>query len=164
MRRYPRSITLPGLMLRLGGRLRAFVGDERGAAAVEFAFVGVVFITALLAVLQFALVFLTQMNLHDAVSDAATGNNAQTLAGNRSAVVTQICGRLVIADNCVANIRLETQPLSAYGGTSQPIGATFSAATARTPMLIRARVPVVTFVPGLPDLSVSGSALYSRPS
>lgn len=164
MRGYPRSITLAGLMLRLGNRLRAFAGDERGAAAVEFAFVGVVFITVLLAVLQFALVFLTQMNLHDAVSDAATGNNAQTLAGNRSAVITQICGRLVIADNCVANIRLETQPLSAYGGAVQAIGATFSSAAAGTPMLIRARVPVVTFVPGLPDLSVSGSALYARAS
>ncbi|WP_332697533.1 TadE/TadG family type IV pilus assembly protein [Bosea sp. (in: a-proteobacteria)] len=162
MKQTPRSFPVPAAMSRLGSRLGAFARDARGAAAVEFAFVGVVFISLLLAVLQFALVFLTQMNLHDAVSDAATGNNAQTLAGNRSAVVTQICGRMVIADNCVTNISLEAQPLSAYGGAAQPIGATFSSATVGTPMVIRARVPVVTFVPGLPDLSVSGSALYAR--
>ncbi|WP_332686010.1 TadE/TadG family type IV pilus assembly protein [Bosea sp. (in: a-proteobacteria)] len=162
MTRTSRQLREPAAPGRLAGRLGAFARDARGAAAVEFAFVGVVFITLLLAVLQFALVFLAQMNLHDAVSDAATGNNAQTLAGNRSAVITQICGRMVIADNCVANITLETQPLSAYGGAAQPIGATFSSATVGTPMVIRARVPVVTFVPGLPDLSVSGSALYAR--
>jgi Flp pilus assembly protein TadG len=149
---------------RLMRRLRGFAGDTRGVAAVEFALVGLAFITILLAILQFAMVFLSQMLLHDALSDAASGNSAQTYAGNRGAVAAQICSRLVLAPNCVGSIRLEAQPLAAYGAARQPVGGTFTAAAVGTPMLMRARVPVVTFVPGLPDLSVSGAALYARQS
>lgn len=146
-------------------RLRAFGRDRSGATAVEFAFVGMIMITLLLAILQFSIAFLSQMNIHHALSDAATGNNAQTLAGNRTSVVTQICGKLLMIDNCAANLKLETQALASYSTVSQPItGATFTASALDTPMLMRASAPVVTFVPFLPHLRVSGAALYMRRS
>lgn len=145
--------------------LRAFHGDRSGATAVEFAFVGIVMVTLLLAILQFSIAFLSQMNIHHALSDAATGNNAQTLAGNRASVVTQVCARLLMIDNCTANLRLETQALANYSTVSQPItGAVFVASALGTPMLMRASAPVVTFVPFLPTLRVSGAALYMRRS
>jgi Flp pilus assembly protein TadG len=144
-------------------RLRAFRRDAAGATAVEFAFVGLIFITLLLGIIQFALVFMAQMYLHDAVSDAATGRTAGTYAGNRAQVVTQICARLIAIDNCGSNLLVENQPLNNYPTAAQEIsGAVFATPAIGTPMLIRARVPVVTFVPGFPTLRVSATALYAR--
>jgi len=148
---------------RLAARLGAFRRDAAGSTAVEFAFIGIAFVVLLLGIIQFALVFMAQMYLHDAVSDAATGRTTGTYAGNRSAVVTQICARMFALDNCASNLLVENQPLINYPTTAQPIsGTTFAAATVRVPMLIRARAPVVTFVPGLPTLRVSATALYAR--
>lgn len=145
-------------------RLAAFRRDVAGATAVEFAFIGMTFVVLMLGILQFALAFMAQMYIHDAVSEAATGRTAGTYAGNRGAVVNQICARMIAIDDCATNLRLETQPLASYGTTAQPVtGATFVAGTSGTVMLIRAQAPVITFVPGLPTLNVTGAALYTRP-
>lgn len=144
--------------------LRAFRRDIAGSTAIEFAFIGMAFVVLLLGILQFALAFMAQMYIHDAVSDAATGRTAGTYAGNRAQVKNQICGRLIAIDNCVGSLLLETQPLADYAAGSQPItGATFVAGTSGTMMLIRAKAQVITFVPGLPTLHVTGAALYTRP-
>lgn len=149
---------------RLRRRLAALRHDATGSVAVEFAFIGLVSIVSILAILQFGLAFMAQMYIHDAVSEAATGNTASTYAGNRSAVVTQICARMFAVENCTANLQVEAQPLASYATTAQAItGATFVAATSGTPMMIRARAPVITFVPGLSQLRVSAASLYARP-
>lgn len=150
------------ILLTMRG-LDRFRRDIAGATAVEFAFIGMVFITLLLGILQFALVFLAQMLLHDALSEAATGKTAATYAGSQSQVVTQICGRMFMLDNCNTNLALEAQPLASYATAQQPISGTiFVAPAIGIPMLMRAKVPVVTFVPGLSQLSISATALYSR--
>ncbi|KUL96931.1 hypothetical protein DK26_02860 [Bosea sp. WAO] len=149
---------------RLAECLRAFRRDRKGAVAVEFAFIGLTSMVLLLSILQFALAFLAQMYIHDAVAEAATGRTAGTYAGNRAQVAQQICARMIALENCGGNLRLETQPLSSYAVTAQPItGATFVAGPSGTLMMMRARAPVITFVPGLPTLHVSSAALYTRP-
>lgn len=154
---------LPGAR-RLLKRLEAFRGDAAGSTAVEFAFIGLAFVVLLLGILQFALAFMAQMYLHDAVSEAATGKTADTYAGNRSAVVAQICARLMAIDSCSSKLLLETQPLANYPTAAQAIsGATFSAGTSGTVMMIRAQAPVITFVPGFSTLKVKAAALYLRP-
>ncbi len=149
---------------RLGARLGAFRRDIAGATAVEFAFIGTTLIVLILGIFQFALAFMAQMYLHDAVSEAATGKTAGTYAGNRTQVATQICGRMIALDNCVTNLLVEAQPLANYTAAAQPItGGAFVAGTSGTMMLIRAKAPVITFVPGLPTLHVTAAALYTRP-
>lgn len=149
---------------RLTGRLGVFRRDIAGATAVEFAFIGLAFVTLLMGILQFALAFLAQMYIHDAVSEAATGRTTGTYAGNRAQVATQICARMVALDHCTANLLLETQPLDSYPtGAQQVTGGAFVAGTSGTVMMIRARAPVITFVPGLPTLYVTAAALYARP-
>lgn len=149
---------------RIGARLRAFRRDVAGATAIEFAFIGMTSIVLMLGIFQFALAFMAQMYIHDAVSEAATGKTTATYAGNRNQVVTQICGRMIAVDNCAANLLVETQPLVNYStGAQQVTGAAFVAGTSGAIMLIRARAPVVTFVPGLPTLYVTAAALYTRP-
>lgn len=158
----------PTLLLdprRLAARLGVFRRDMAGSTAVEFAFIGMASITLLLGMFQFALVFMAQMYLHDAVSEAATGNTTATYAGSKPEVVAQICARMFVLDNCQSNLALETQPLASYPGAEQVIsGAVFVAAATGTPMLMRARAPVVTFVPGLPQLTISATALYAKRS
>jgi Flp pilus assembly protein TadG len=149
---------------QLATRLGRFRHDAAGSTAVEFAFIGLIFIVSMLGIVQFALAFMAQMYLHDAVSEAATGQTTGTYAGNRTQVATQICARMIALDDCAANLRLETQPLTNYPTATQPVtGATFVAGTSGTMMLIRARAPVVTFVPGLSTLHVTAAAVYTRP-
>lgn len=148
---------------RVSARLGSFRRDIAGSTAVEFAFIGMIFITLLLGIVQFALVFMAQIYLHDAVSEAATGNTTATYAGNRASVVSQICSRMFMLNNCDGNLLLETQPLANYSTAEQAIsGAVFVAVVAGTPMLMRAKAPVVTVVPGLPQLKISATALYAK--
>lgn len=149
---------------RLAACLQAFRRDRKGAVAVEFAFIGLTSMVLLLSILQFSLAFLAQMYIRDAVAEAATGRTAATYAGNRALVAQQICARMIALEDCATNLRLETQPLSNYATTVQPItGATFVAGPSGAAMMMRARAPVITFVPGLPTLNVSAAALYTRP-
>jgi len=155
-----RRIDIKRVVARFGG----FRHDSAGSTAVEFAFIGLIFIVSMLGIVQFALAFMAQMYLHDAVSEAATGRTAGTYSGNRTQVVTQICGRMIALDRCTANLLVETQPLANYpAGAQQVTGTTFVAGTSGTVMMIRARAPVLTFVPGLPTLRVTAAALYTRP-
>lgn len=145
--------------------LREFARDRAGATAVEFGLIGILFISLMLAIVQLGVTFLSQMNIHHALSDATTGNTANTFAGNRAGLAQQICRRLVMVDNCAANLVIEMQPLANFGAARQPIvGGAFAAVTAGVPMLLRARAPIITFVPGMPALSVSGAAVFARPS
>lgn len=149
---------------RLAVRFRAFGRDTAGVAAVEFAFIGMTFFILFFGILQFALVFMAQMYIRDTVSEVATGNTAGTYAGNRTLVAEQICARVIALDNCASRLLLEAQPLASYATTAQPVaGAAFASSVSGTVMMIRARAPVITFVPGLPELHVSAAALYMRP-
>jgi Flp pilus assembly protein TadG len=154
-----------GLLRGLRRRACAFGGNNAGATAVEFGFVGFLFLTVLLAILQFSLLFLSQMNLENALSDAATGNTTATYANNRSGVVERICGRLFLMDKCQTNILLEMQPLANYAASGQPIaGTVFTAGPVKEMTLIRARAPLLTVVPGMPRLWIQGQALFMRPA
>lgn len=161
-----------GLVLALGHlrrqlhrRVQAFGNDKAGATAVEFAFVGLLFLVVLLAILQFALVFLSQLNLENALADAATGNTTATYANNRSVVAERICSRLILMDDCGTKLLLEMQPLKSYAAAGQPIaGTVFTVAPAKELTLMRARAPVITVIPGLPQLWISGQALFMRPA
>lgn len=159
---------VPALALlrrRLDRRVRAFGKDNAGATAVEFAFVGLLFFMVLLAILQFALVFLSKLNLDNALADAATGNTAATYSNNRSVVVERICGRLLLMDGCPTKLLLEMQPLKSYAAGEPAIaGTVFTAAPAKELTLMRARAPVLTVVPGMPQLWVRGQALFMRPA
>jgi Flp pilus assembly protein TadG len=153
------------LGLALRRRLRAFGRDDAGATAVEFGFIGLLFLTVLLAILQFALLFFAQLNLDNALSDATTGDTAATYANNRTLVAERICGRLLLMDGCEARILLEMQPLKNYAAAGQAItGTVFAAGGAGEMTLMRARAPVLTVVPGLPQLWISGQAVFMRPA
>lgn len=145
-------------------KVRAFRSDDAGATAVEFGFIGLLFFMVLLAILQFALLFLSQMSLENALSDATTGDTAATYSASRSVVAERICSRLILMDNCETRLLLEMQPLKNYSTSEQAItGTVFSIGAAHDVVLMRARAPVLTVVPGMPQLWISGQAMFMRP-
>lgn len=136
--------------------------DERGSTAVEFGVIGLVFVTVLLAIIQISLVFLSQIVLHDALSDAATGEtSAMARSANQTDLRNAMCARLILADSCSSKIKLEMQPVSTSARAIT--GASFIAGTSGSLTLIRAEAPIITFVPMMPSLKVSGAAVFLQP-
>jgi len=99
--------------------------DQSGAVAVEFAFVALPFFLLVFAIMQIALVFLSDQILETAVADAArmirTGQ-AKTAGWGVTQFNTQVCGELYSLLDC-------TQ-LQTYISTA----ATFSAITVTPPI------------------------------
>lgn len=158
-------VSTPGdLRWKLHRRARAFRNDNAGATAVEFGLIGLLFLTVLMAILQFALLFLSQLNLENALADAATGNTAATYSNNRTVVAERICGRLLLMDSCGTKILLEMQPLKNYASGQAIAGTVFTVGGVGEMTLMRARAPVITVVPGLPQLWIRGQALFMRPA
>lgn len=152
----------PGLRA-LRALVALFGRDRSGSTAIEFGVVGLMMVTILIATIQFSMMLLCQMRLHDTLSDAATGANTALLA-DKAGLTTLICGNLILVDNCAGTLLLEKAPVTAFSTGSQPItGATFAAGTKGDAMLMRATAKIVTFVPGLPTLSVSGTTLFASP-
>ncbi len=93
---------------RVSARARAFVGDRKGATAVEFALIAAPFFLLIFAILEIALIFFASAIIENAVSMAArdirTGqmqNAGQGEVEFRAAVCEQIrtvadCGRLSV--------------------------------------------------------------------
>lgn len=147
--------------------LRALVAlfgrDRSGATAIEFAVVGLMMVTILVATIQFSMLLLCQMRLHDTLSDAATGANTALLA-DKAGLRTLICDNLILVDSCSSTLLLEKAPVTAFATGWQPItGGAFTAGTKGDAMLMRATAKIVTFVPGLPALSVSGTTVFASP-
>lgn len=93
---------------RVAARSRAFVGDRKGATAVEFALIAAPFFLLIFAILEIALIFFASAIIENAVAEAArdirTGELQNAGEGEeefRAAVCAQIqtvadCGRLRI--------------------------------------------------------------------
>lgn len=150
-------------MTRLRAVVAAFGRDRSGSTAIEFSVVGLLMITILLAAMQFSLLFLSQMRLHDTLSDAATGANT-ALLNDSVALKKLICGNLILVNSCETKILLEKAPVANFSTSAQAItGISFTPGVSGDAMLLRAAADIVNFVPGLPTMKISGTALYARP-
>lgn len=99
-------------------KLRRFGRDDRGTAAIEFAFVAGPFLFMMFAVIELALVFLMSTSL-DAASDKATRRirTGQFQTANQTAAdfKTQICGGMSwLANNCSANLSVRVKTYISY--------------------------------------------------
>jgi Flp pilus assembly protein TadG len=84
-------------------RWRAFIADQEGSTAVEFALVAPPFIALLVALIQTFLVFFAQQLLETAVNQSSrlilTGQ-AQTQSMSQSQFASNVCSNLPILINC----------------------------------------------------------------
>ena len=107
--------------------LRKFLRDEKGAVAVEMAFVGPPFILLLLTIIEMGLTLLTQSVLDGATRDAArmvrTGQIAAagTVTQQVTLFQTTLCGNLsalLIQASCDSNVIFDVEPFATFGGVS----------------------------------------------
>lgn len=105
-------------------RLRTFARDRRGAAALEFALVAAPFFIMILAVFEYALVYLLTVSLDAATSEVArtirTGE-AQKAAMTASDFKTQVCAHMGwLANQCSTSLYVDARTFSTFAGESSP--------------------------------------------
>jgi Flp pilus assembly protein TadG len=106
------------------GIYQCFRRDERGSAAIEFAFVGPPFLLLILAIIELGMTLVTQSVLDGAARDAArlirTGQ-IQTQGSPIGAFQTQLCSdmsSLMSVSQCNSNVIFEVQVFSNFGSVS----------------------------------------------
>ena len=149
-------------------RARAFLRDQRGASAVEFAIVSIPFIFILLFILQMGVYYMTQSSLDAGIVQAADTLVNSYNSGTAPAAVTTTSLRALVVSRSGGLIRNDTtllvdlRPFSALAAAPLPIANYADAGVARTVLALRAQSSVVTFMPGLSTLAVVRSSAIVR--
>jgi hypothetical protein len=145
-------------------RLRRHDG---GGTAVEFAMVGGVFITLLLALVQFALFFVSALQVRSAVAEtvayASVFSKTELFPDSRdqAKVREAICKDLSLVLNCTESLKIEQMPLESLPtGTQAIAGTQFVVGLPGDVLVRRAEVGIVTFVPGMSSLTVRTSSIF----
>ena len=142
--------------------LRNLLTDESGLAAVEWAFVGPMFLLLLLAIIDLGLTFTTQATLDGAARDAArlirTGQVSE--AGNTvSTFQNQLCSEMTMfmtTASCQTNVTIDVVTVSGTTDFSTLPAFTNCYDSTATPP------PVCTFHPGGASDLVGVQVTYER--
>jgi Flp pilus assembly protein TadG len=134
-----------------GGRLlRRWGADRGGATAVEFAFIGPLFLLLVLASIEFGIQLMTQMDLDNA-TEAAARQVALGAATSNSNFVTDVCSSVsVLIPNCSSSLQVHVTAGSTFAG--------LSAATVQGGKLTPS-----SFTPGTYQSDVLVQVAYTRP-
>lgn len=150
-------------MRRLRRKLRAFLFrfglDERGVTAVEFAFVGPVFLLFLLGTIEVALLFSASIVTEGAVIDAARAvrtGQAQNSGDPIGTFRTRLCDALVVLVDCNDTI-FDVQTFNNFGAIS--LGVSLNADG--DPVDENDNVISETFSPGGPSDIVMVRVIYT---
>lgn len=103
--------------------LRRFAREQRGVAAVEFAFVGLPFLFLLFGTVEASLLFFAQQTLDNAVIDTGrlirTGQ-AQSQGFNEQQFRQEVCERVSMFLNCDARLQIDVRTFANFGGVNGP--------------------------------------------
>ncbi len=101
-------------------RKRAFLRNENGATAVEFALVAAPFIALLMGIIQTFLVFFASQQLQSVLTQTSrlilTGQ-AQKQSLSQSAFAQKLCANVVVLFTC-GNIMIDVQAYSSFSNAS----------------------------------------------
>lgn len=129
--------------------------------------VGGVFITLLLALVQFALFFVSALQVRSAVAEtvayASVFSNTELFPDSRdqAKVREAICKDLYLILNCTESLKIEQMPLESLPtGTQAIAGTQFVVGLPGDVLVRRAEVGIVTFVPGMSSLTVRTSSIF----
>lgn len=118
---------------------RRFLGDRRGATAVEFAFVGPVFLALLCAIIEVGLTFWAGQILETALTDASrqiytgsfqaahkTGTARQILDALRTDQFCKVNGQARVTIFTCANVKIDVKTASQFpaSGPASPLNPT----------------------------------------
>lgn len=165
-RLFMHRLTMPRAA-KLEARFHTFTACRRGVAAVEFGLVALPLVLMLLGVLQFVVFQYTQITLNNALYETAGAPEAEVTAliPNQAGYKSKLCGKVMSTGSyCLSNVLVEMAPLATYATTRTPIqGLLFLGAPSGTPMILRASLPVIQFVPYMPQLVTKSSVVFVRP-
>ena len=104
-------------------RIRRYLKNKEGTAAIEFAILAIPFFMLLFAVLELAIVFFINSTLNHAVSEAGR----QIRTGNFQACGTQekfkelVCASMSGLGNCEKRLRIDVVSGNAFGAITLPV-------------------------------------------
>lgn len=110
--------------MRVLTRLRGFKRDRRGAVALEFALVAIPFFVMMLAVFEYALVYLVTVSLDSATTEVArrirTGE-AQKAAMTATDFKNQVCANMGwLTSQCGSNLYVDARTFGNFAGEASP--------------------------------------------
>jgi len=103
-------------------RIRRYLKNKEGTAAIEFAILAIPFFMLIFAILELAIVFFINSTLNHAVSEAGR----QIRTGNFQACGTQdkfkelVCSNMAGLGNCEKRLRIDVVSGSAFGSITLP--------------------------------------------
>lgn len=103
--------------------MKALRKDNKGATAIEFAFVAPVLFLLILGIIEFGLLFATQASLEGAASDAARKYKALAQESEPVADITEIRNFIVEYSNGFIdpeNLQVTAKKLESFNGGVQP--------------------------------------------
>lgn len=154
---------------RLKGVVRALARDRKGAAAIDFALLGLPFLLLLVCVMQLGLYYMTQVALDSGTVQAA--ESLRAVFGTGATPVTPSGAGLkstIVADSgsglASSGLIVEVQPLANLdGGTVAITDGLTNYGSAWTPLVLRAKYSFSTFMPGFAATwSINSSAIVRR--
>jgi Flp pilus assembly protein TadG len=140
-----------------------FRKNQRGSAAVEFAFIAPLFFVLLFAIIEVAMIFFAGQTLETATQDSArmilTGQ-AQNASYTQAQFKTDLCGRIVALFDCTNGIYIDVRSFPSFAAISLPnpidannnfIGTnlTYSPGNPGDVVVVRTFYQWALFVPGL---------------
>jgi len=106
-------------------RIRRYLKNKEGTAAIEFAILAIPFFMLLFAVLELAIVFFINSTLNHAVSEAGrqirTGNFQD--CGSKEKFKELVCANMSGLGNCEKRLRLDVVSGADFGSITLPIPA-----------------------------------------
>ena len=141
-------------------RASGLVGDRRGSVAVEFAFVGVIFVTLLLGAVDLARYQIVRQSLRSMAQEAA--RQAMIISSN-GAVAGGPCGSTVTAGQLRTAVTTPTNPtpmLVPANLTLHPVCANAGGVRTVTVTAIYPFTFVVPFLPVITNLTANSSLSY----
>ena len=159
-------MTLERRRVQVSSHFQKLRRDEGGAAAVEFAFIGPLFLAMIFSLLEMGFYMTRIATLDNAVADAAkfiyTGA-ASTGSPDQEDVEEFICGKAFWYSKCRENITVEVVPVTDFTGTTAGDATcqdsednddikptvTYNPGSSSQIVLLRVCLTANTFTPGL---------------
>ncbi len=115
--------TTYSLSQRWKARYNEWVEDNRGATAMEFAFIAGPFFFMIFGLLELSLVFIVSTTLEHGVNEASrqirTGN-LQTANGTQAQFEAAVCDELFGLLDCDANLFIDVREFDDFGSSNRP--------------------------------------------
>ena len=98
------------------GLLRRFSRAQKGATAVEFAFIAIPFFTLIFAIFELGLVFLVSITLEKALMTADRKiRTGEFKIGDKQTFLTTVCGQMPVPmDSCLSAISLDVRVMPSF--------------------------------------------------